>query len=75
MARCEIFRRYGGAFSLGPVRWEQCPNEATVQGVDPKFPDATVPVCSECVPETVKSVPGVVFKPLEQPTAEGSDAA
>ena len=28
--RCEGFRRYGGAFSLGPVKWEQCRETATV---------------------------------------------
>lgn len=26
--RCEGFRRKGGAFALGPVRWQQCENEA-----------------------------------------------
>lgn len=28
--RCEGHRRYGGAFTLGPVKWEQCRNTATV---------------------------------------------
>lgn len=29
--RCEGMRRHGSAFSLGPVRWEQCKEEATVR--------------------------------------------
>lgn len=28
--QCEGMRRFGGAFSLGPVQWKQCENEATV---------------------------------------------
>ena len=28
--RCEGWRRYGGAFTFGPVRWEQCKNLAVV---------------------------------------------
>lgn len=28
--RCEGWRRYGGVFTLGPVTWKQCDNEATV---------------------------------------------
>jgi len=28
--RCEGWRRYGGAFTLGPVKWVQCPESATV---------------------------------------------
>lgn len=28
--RCEGWRRYGGAFTFGPVVWKQCEDEATV---------------------------------------------
>lgn len=28
--RCEGWRRRGGVFTLGPVTWEQCENDATV---------------------------------------------
>lgn len=28
--RCEGWRRHGGAFTFGPVRWEQCRNDAVV---------------------------------------------
>ena len=29
--QCDGWRRYGGAFTLGPPKWEQCTNEATVE--------------------------------------------
>jgi hypothetical protein len=28
--QCEGWRRFGGAFTLGPVKWVQCENEAVV---------------------------------------------
>lgn len=28
--QCEGYRRYGGAFTLGPVKWVQCEENATV---------------------------------------------
>lgn len=30
LPQCDGRRRYGGAFTLGPPRWEQCTNAATV---------------------------------------------
>ncbi len=48
MPRCEGWRRYGGAFTLGPTTWEQCPNEAVVilevaqRGVTAKLPSCLV---------------------------------
>ncbi len=47
--RCEGFRRYGGAFTLGPVHWEQCKANGIVTL---KFKDGskvkTLPACQEC---------------------------
>lgn len=47
--RCEGWRRYGGAFTFGPVKWEQCKNEGIVFI---KFKDdgkiKTLPACKEC---------------------------
>jgi hypothetical protein len=49
--RCEGWRRYGGAFTLGPVHWEQCEAQGIVRL---KFKDAdtgkvrTLPACKEC---------------------------
>lgn len=31
MNKCDGWRRYGGAFSMGPPEWKQCTNEATVE--------------------------------------------
>lgn len=47
MTRCEGWRRYGGAFSFGIPKWEQCKKDAvvtlTVKGETTKFP-----ACLEC---------------------------
>lgn len=51
--RCEGWRRYGGAFSFGPVTWRQCENEAVVLLTvmqDGKRQDA-VPACETCLQE------------------------
>lgn len=29
--QCQGYRRYGGAFTLGPVKWEQCKELASVK--------------------------------------------
>ena len=47
---CEGYRRRGGAFSLGPMTWEQCPNNAVViltlkQKGEPK---GEMPACAKC---------------------------
>lgn len=52
--RCEGWRRNGGAFTLGPVKWEQCKNDAiaiikVVQ--DGKAED--FPACSICWKECI----------------------
>jgi hypothetical protein len=54
--RCEVWRRYGGAFTFGPVRWEQCKNDAIVsltvqQDGQPK----TCPVCMKCWREAISN--------------------
>ncbi len=47
--RCEGFRRYGGAFTLGPVRWEQCRETATVMlTVKQDGETQTLPACPTC---------------------------
>jgi hypothetical protein len=50
--RCEGWVRHGGAFTLGPVTWEQCPNDATimltvVRKKGDKLPP-TLPACGSC---------------------------
>lgn len=54
--KCEGYRRYGGAFTLGPVKWEQCTNEATVNITfvqDGK--EHTLPGCLECWQECIEN--------------------
>jgi hypothetical protein len=48
--RCEGWRRYGGAFTLGPVTWEQCKETATVMLTCKQFlePTKTLPACHHC---------------------------
>jgi len=47
--RCEGFRRYGGAFTLGPVRWEQCKEKATVQlRIKQDGKKQSFPACDTC---------------------------
>lgn len=52
--RCEGWRRYGGAFSLGPVSWEQCKDNATVTAVFTNLGDKKgkrMPACDHCLRE------------------------
>lgn len=48
--RCEGWIRKGGAFTLGPVVWEQCENEAVVslKGVQGDNENFEQPACMEC---------------------------
>ena len=49
MKRCEGFRRHGGAFTLGPVRWEQCNQGAIVMlTVKQDGKETTKPACLQC---------------------------
>ena len=53
--RCEGYRRHGGAFTLGPVRWEQCKNEATVNlDIKQDGDRGVMPACHECWLEAVE---------------------
>lgn len=47
--RCEGWRRHGGAFTLGPVRWEQCTEQGTVLlTVRQAGKVQTLPACRTC---------------------------
>ena len=47
--RCEGYRRYGGAFTLGPVRWQQCRKQAIVRiTVVQEEGEGTFPACMTC---------------------------
>lgn len=49
-------RRYGGAFTLGPVRWEQCKNTAKViLKVKQEGRIDILPACQECWEECIEN--------------------
>ena len=53
--RCEGYRRYGGAFTLGPITWVQCTNNAIVELTavqDNK--ESTFPACLHCWKEAIE---------------------
>jgi hypothetical protein len=75
--RCEGYRRHGGAFTLGPVTWKQCTNDAVVSLVvvqDGK--KETLPACMTCWNECIST--GVTIKsvtPLPDATSTPNTAA
>ena len=52
--RCEGWRRYGGAFTFGPVEWKQCAKDGIVliRFMDGKE-ERTLPACFECWQECI----------------------
>jgi hypothetical protein len=64
--RCEGWRRRGGAFTFGPVKWEQCNNDAVVmleveQGQVEKQP-ACLACWNEAVERRIKIISSVPIK-------------
>ena len=56
MKQCEGYRRYGGAFSLGPVTWEQCKKVATVLlTISEGSKEQTLPSCQVCWDECLQN--------------------
>jgi len=54
--QCEGYRRRGGVFTLGPVSWSQCSNQATVQlTVTQERQTKTFPACEVCWKEALHS--------------------
>ncbi len=67
--RCEGWRRHGGAFSFGPVKWAQCKEDAVVlltikQGKEKK---TTLPACKLCWNKSInhKGIKIIEVKPIE----------
>lgn len=53
--RCEGWRRYGGAFTLGPVHWEQCKEKAVVMiKVKQEGKVDLLPACMTCWHEAIR---------------------
>lgn len=54
--RCEGWRRHGGMFTLGPVTWSQCKNEAVVViDLEQDGKREKLPGCMECWREAIDS--------------------
>ena len=51
--RCEGWRRTGGAFSFGPVKWSQCENNAIVMLEVRQKEVKEFPACIECWNEAI----------------------
>ena len=52
--RCEGWRRHGGAFTFGPVTWEQCEEEGEVMlTVKQDDETTTLPACKTCWQECI----------------------
>lgn len=65
--RCDGWRRYGGAFTLGPVKWEQCKNDATVLLTIEQDGEVLKdsPACAECWKEgREKGIKQLEAKPI-----------
>ena len=64
--RCEGYRRYGGVFTLGPVRWEQCKEQGTVMlAVEQDGEVQTMPACLKCWNEVIeKKIKVIEAKPI-----------
>ncbi len=54
--KCEGYRRYGGAFSFGPVVWEQCKKKAIVELIVVQGKkQITFPACMTCWDEAISN--------------------
>ena len=73
--RCEGYRRYGGAFTFGPVIWRQCENEAlVVLETDQDGETQQFPACAICWNESLEA--GILIisaRPILIETQEGSN--
>lgn len=55
--RCDAWRRHGGAFTFGPVRWHRCTNNATVLLTVEQEGEVTLdsPTCDTCWRESMSA--------------------
>ncbi len=51
--QCEGWRTHGGAFSFGPVNWEQCKHEAIVVLTVIQEKTEEMPACLTCWQEAI----------------------
>jgi hypothetical protein len=64
--KCEGYRRKGGAFTFGPVKWEQCQDEPKVM-LQIEGKAEPLPACMECWKEVKASGATVISaEPITQ---------
>jgi len=67
--KCSGSRRYGGAFSFGPVTWVDCPEKPTVM-IRIKHPNGkfeNCPACNTCWKEAIENKMKIVkVEPIAQ---------
>ena len=69
MIQCEGYVRTGGAFSLGPVRWVQCENEAKVNiRLIQDGKEETLPGCNDCWQRAIewKGIKIISVEPIKE---------
>lgn len=65
--RCEGWRRHGGVFTLGPVRWTQCEKDAVVILRVKQEKISKQPACLGCWNEGVeRGIKILSAKPIEK---------
>lgn len=65
--QCDAWRRVGGAFTFGPTKWVQCPNDAVVLLTIEQDGEITEdsPACNACWQEGIKAkIKQIAAKPL-----------
>ena len=68
--QCDGWRRYGGAFSLGPIIWKQCPNEAIVElEIVQDNKKSKMAACNSCWEEALDT-PSIIIESA-RPSNEG----
>ncbi|MCP4394879.1 MAG: hypothetical protein GY804_11535 [Alphaproteobacteria bacterium] len=53
--RCEGWRIYGGAFTIGPPQWKQCKNDAIVMLKVTQEETQSLPACAKCWKSSIKN--------------------
>lgn len=68
MTRCEGYKRVGGVFTMGPVQWVQCTNDAIVRlRATQEGRTRTYPACKACHGRAVEAeITIVAVLPLKQ---------
>ena len=76
MTMCEGFRKHGSMFTLGPITWKQCEDEAVVLiEVKQDGVIASFPACNTCWKEAIsnKGIEIISTVPLDYVKKGGGD--